>query len=69
MPAPEGNDYWKARCSHGRRPVFATPEALWESAVEYFEWVTANPIETTFYRGKVFECVFWSIVNTDSGRT
>ena len=55
MAAPEGNDYWKARSTHGRQPVFATPEALWDAAVEYFEWVTANPIETTFYRGKVFE--------------
>lgn len=45
MPAPEGNQFWKARSSHGRKPIFADPDALWDAAVEYFEWVEANPLK------------------------
>lgn len=44
MPAPLGNQFWKARSSHGRKPIFDSPEKLWEAACEYFEWVEANPI-------------------------
>lgn len=39
-----GNQFWKARSSHGRKPKFETPDALWEAAAEYFEWVDANPL-------------------------
>jgi hypothetical protein len=42
--APVGNQFWKARSSHGRNPIFASPDALWEAACEYFEWVEANPL-------------------------
>lgn len=44
MAAPKGNQFWKARSSHGRKPQFPTPEALWEAASEYFEWVDNNPL-------------------------
>ena len=44
MPAPKGNQFWKARSSHGRRPLFATPEDLRTACHEYFEWVDANPL-------------------------
>lgn len=44
MGAPSGNKFWEARASHGRKPIFATPEDLWASCVEYFEWVEANPL-------------------------
>lgn len=44
MAAPKGNDFWKARSSHGRKPIFATPDDLWAAASEYFEWVEANPL-------------------------
>ena len=44
MAAPAGNQFWKARSSHGRNPIFATPDALWAAASEYFEWVEANPL-------------------------
>lgn len=44
MAAPVGNQFWKARSSHGRKPIFATPEILWDACVEYFEWVEANPL-------------------------
>ena len=44
MSAPKGNQFWKVRSSHGRAPIFASPDALWEAACEYFEWVEANPL-------------------------
>lgn len=51
-----GNQFWKARSSHGRKPIFESPEQLWEAAVEYFEWVENNPLneEKLFcYQGRV----------------
>lgn len=42
----KGNELWKARSSHGRKPKFATPELLWNVCVEYFEWVNENPINS-----------------------
>lgn len=44
MAAPPGNQFWKQRSSHGRKPIFADPDQLWEACVEYFEWVEANPL-------------------------
>jgi hypothetical protein len=51
-----GNQFWKARSSHGRNPIFESPEKLWEAAKEYFEWVDNNPLYETkpfAYQGKV----------------
>ena len=45
MAAPKGNQFWKARSKSGRDKIFATPEALWTAAVEYFEWSDANPLK------------------------
>ena len=45
MAAPKGNQFWKMRSSHGRSPIFKTPEDLWNAACEYFEWVSENPLE------------------------
>jgi hypothetical protein len=56
MPAPKGNEFWKVRSSHGRNPVFATPEALWSGAQEYFKWAHTNPLqeEKVFaYQGEI----------------
>ena len=44
MAAPLGNQFWKARSSHGRKPIFSSPEQLWEACCEYFDWVEANPL-------------------------
>lgn len=44
MAAPQGNQFWLARSSHGRNPKFATSEDLWEACLEYFEWVEQNPL-------------------------
>ena len=50
MSASVGNQFWKARSSHGRNPIFANPDDLWSAAAEYFEWVEANPL----YEAKAF---------------
>jgi hypothetical protein len=55
MAAPKGNQFWKARSSHGRKPKFANPDSLWEACCEYFEWVAANPLqaaELVKFKGK-----------------
>lgn len=39
-----GNQFWKARSSHGRNPKFETPEDLWDAAEQYFQWVEDNPL-------------------------
>lgn len=43
MSAPKGNQFWKLRSKHGRDALFASPELLWDSACEYFEWCDENP--------------------------
>ena len=60
MAAPTGNKFWLQRSSHGRKPVFATPEDMWKAACEYFEWIYNNPL----YERKVFNYQ-GEIVSTD----
>jgi hypothetical protein len=50
MAAPKGNRFWEARSTHGRAPIFSTPDVLWAACLEYFEWVEANPL----YERKAF---------------
>ena len=55
MAAPNKNQYWKARRSHGRKPKFATPEEFYSKCVDYFEWVEASPLMKSvqvIYQGK-----------------
>ena len=54
MAAPKNNSFWKQRQKHGRDKIFASPDALWSAACEYFEWCDANPwrIEKTKKKGK-----------------
>jgi len=48
-----GNRAWEARSSHGRSPIFASPDDLWSAVVEYFEWAEANPLmEEKVFNGK-----------------
>lgn len=47
---PKGNRFWEMRSSHGRHPIFKTPEDLWSAAAEYFAWAEANPL----YEDKLF---------------
>lgn len=44
MAAPKGNKFWMARSSHGRKPIFATPDDLWNASTEYFKWTEENPL-------------------------
>jgi len=44
VAAPQGNQFWKLCRSVGRKPIFASPEQLWEACCEYFEWVEDNPL-------------------------
>lgn len=56
MAAPKGNRFWEARSSHGRNPIFSSPEDLWTACVEYFEWMEDNPLiemQAFAYRGVV----------------
>jgi hypothetical protein len=38
------------RSSHGRAPIFGSPEDLWSACCEYFDWVEENPL----YEAKAF---------------
>jgi len=60
LSAPIGNSFWEVRSSHGRAPIFASPEQLWEACCEYFGWIEANPL----YEAKAF--AFQGIVTVES---
>lgn len=38
-----GNQVWRKRATHGRHTIFTDPEAMLESAYEYFAWCDENP--------------------------
>ena len=38
-----GNEFWKARSTHGANPKFIK-ETLLDACVEYFQWVEDNPL-------------------------
>ena len=44
MAAPKGNRFWEARSTHGRKPIFGSPEELWDACIQYFQWVEDNPL-------------------------
>lgn len=52
MSPPVGNKFWQNRAKHGRDILFATPELLWESACEYFQWCDNNPLIEIDFKGK-----------------
>jgi hypothetical protein len=43
MAPPKGNKFWESRSKHGRDRLFATPDDLLKSAVDYFQWADENP--------------------------
>ena len=45
MPAPKGNEFWKARTKHGRDKLFKTADILREACFEYFQWCNDNPLQ------------------------
>ncbi len=53
-----GNRFWEMRSSHGRKPIFASPEQMWNAATEYFHWVEENPLfemRPFAYQGQVVQ--------------
>ena len=44
MAAPKGNQFWRARSSHGRNPIYSDPQDLQDAIYQYFEWVENNPL-------------------------
>ena len=76
MPAPQGNQFWKARSTHGRGRIFKTPNTMQNAAFEYFDWVHNNPLEKAIvYQGVISDdteklmramtikglCIFWGV--------
>lgn len=54
MAAPKGNRFWEARSTHGRTPIFSSPEQLWNACCEYFQWIEDNPlweVKSYMYQG------------------
>lgn len=39
-----GNQFWKARSSHGRKPLWANPDDLRDACYQWFQWVEDNPL-------------------------
>ena len=57
MAAPKNNQFWKQRAKHGRDLIFSTPEILWESCLQYFEYTdTRKWYKTEFTGNKAIEC-------------
>lgn len=43
MAAPKGNQFWRLASKYGRDKLFATPDLMWEAALEYFDWCDKHP--------------------------
>ncbi len=39
-----GNQFWKARSSHGRKPIYDDPKKLADAIEQYFEWSERTPL-------------------------
>lgn len=44
MAAPKGNSFWEIRKTHGRDPIFSSPEQMWDDCCDYFKWTEDNPL-------------------------
>lgn len=54
MAPPLGSKFWEARSTHGRKPIFESPEQLWAACCEYFDWIESNPlweVKSYMYQG------------------
>lgn len=58
-PKLAGNDFWKRRSSHGRKPKFANADDLLDAVCQYFDDTVATPIEVPVHKsvGGVMEWV------------
>lgn len=53
-PNAIGNQFWKQRSTHGRKPIFKDCDVLWDACEEYFDYVESNPLQEqkiNFYQG------------------
>ena len=57
----KGNKLWQLRKTNGRKPIFETPEQLWEQSCKYFEFIDNNPILKTDFKGKNNEMVQYDL--------
>ena len=58
MSAPKGNRFWEARSTHGRNPLFKSPEDLWDACLQYFTWVEEHPLwedKPVHYQGAMIQ--------------
>jgi hypothetical protein len=54
MAAPKGNQFWRARSSHGRNAAWTDKEQFTDACYEYIQWVEDNPLAEAFtYQGEV----------------
>ncbi len=52
MAAPKKNEFWKLRAVNaGPKKLFDSPETLWNSACEYFQYCVDNPLLAVEYAG------------------
>lgn len=52
MAAPAGNDFYKmVQAPTGRPPKYDSAKELWSKAIDYFNWVSENPL----YELKIFQ--------------
>lgn len=47
-----GNKFYLLRSKHGRDRLFSDPEALWDAALEYFQYCDSNPWPEQDWVGK-----------------
>ena len=57
----KGNKLWQLRKTNRRKPIFETPEQLWEQSCKYFEFIDNNPILKTDFKGKDNEIVQYDL--------
>lgn len=53
----EGNQWWRKRATSGREKTFESPEELWRSACEYFEYTDSRKWNKVDFKGKDVEMV------------
>ena len=54
MTFQSGNRFWEFRSTHGRKPIFESPEQLWDACCQYFDWNEKNPlweVKSYMYQG------------------
>ena len=57
MKFQPGNKLWELRAKDGKEPLYK-PDELWSRAIQYFEWISENPLMETqlfSYQGIVIE--------------